>query len=220
MIAEQLLDGEAETVVRTVVKWAKSGNMTALRLCLDRILPPRRDRPVRFTIPELNSAEDAVRGLAAISAAVARGELTPSEAAELSRVIETFVKAIETSEIEGRSSLAKPMRNGTLHRRLAEIEARFDQAAKAIEREGASIAEKEISAEQAERTYRQLMKPATRSEGSSKLTVHQAAALYFREVRSTPCLKGQKAPSASRAAAVCSAPAFVCSAASSPGSIL
>jgi hypothetical protein len=102
VIAEQLLDGEAETMVRTVVKWAKRGNITALRLCLDRILPPRRDRPVRFVIPELKSAEDSVKALAAITAAVARGELTPSEAAELSRVIETFVKAIETSEIERR----------------------------------------------------------------------------------------------------------------------
>jgi hypothetical protein len=89
------------------------------------------------------------------------------------------------------------MRNGTLHRRLAEIEARFDQAAKAIEHEEASIAETEISAEQAERTYRQLVKPAhkTRSEGSSKVTVHQAAALYLREVlRTRPAFRKRMPP--------------------------
>ena len=77
------------------------------------------------------------------------------------------------------------MRNRTLHRRLAEIEGRSDQAAKAIERERTSIPEKEISAEETKRAYRQLMNHAARSEGASMLTVHQAAALYFREVRRT-----------------------------------
>ena len=102
ILAEQLLDGEAETMVRTAVEWAKKGNMTALRLCLDRIVPPRRDRPVRFAMPALNSTEDAAKAVGAITVAVARGELTPSEAGELSRVIEAYVRAIETSEIERR----------------------------------------------------------------------------------------------------------------------
>jgi hypothetical protein len=102
ILAERLLDGEAETMIRKVIEKAKQGDMIALRLCLDRIVPPRRDRPVHFTIPELNSAEDASKAIAAITAAVARGELTPTEAADLCRLIETFVKAIETSEIERR----------------------------------------------------------------------------------------------------------------------
>jgi len=102
MLAEQLLDGEAEAMLRTVIEKAKQGDMVALRLCLDRIVPPRRDRPVHFTIPALNSADDASKAMAAVTVAVACGELTPTEAAELSRVIETYVKAIETSEIERR----------------------------------------------------------------------------------------------------------------------
>jgi hypothetical protein len=102
MLAEQLLDGEAEAIVRKVIEKAKHGDPIALRLCLDRIVPPRRDRPVRFTIPELNSADDASKAMAAITAAVARGELTPTEAAELSSVITAYVKAIEATEIERR----------------------------------------------------------------------------------------------------------------------
>ena len=102
MLAEQLLDGEAEAMVRAAIEKAKQGDMIALRLCLDRILPPRRDRPVFFSIPTLNSADDASKAMAAITTAVARGELTPTEAAELSRVVEAFVKAIEATEIERR----------------------------------------------------------------------------------------------------------------------
>jgi hypothetical protein len=102
MLAEQLLDGEAETLIRKAIQKAKQGNLPALRMCLDRILPPRRDRPVHFTIPELNSATDASKAMAAITAAVACGELTPAEAGELARLVESYVKAIEASEIERR----------------------------------------------------------------------------------------------------------------------
>ena len=94
-------------------KWGRAGlrrwrsgrvgrDTVALRLCLDRILPPRRERPVRFRVPELGSASDAIKALATITLAVSSGELTPTEAGELSRLVETYVKTIEATEIERR----------------------------------------------------------------------------------------------------------------------
>jgi hypothetical protein len=96
------LDGEAEKLTRKAVVLALKGNVACLRVCIDRILPPRRGRPVRFAMPVLNSAGDAAKAVAAMTTAVARGELAPAEAAELSRVVEAYVKAIEISEIERR----------------------------------------------------------------------------------------------------------------------
>jgi hypothetical protein len=110
LLAERLLDGEAEAMVRLVIEKAKQGDTFALRFCLDRIVPPRRDRPVLFSFPELKSAYDASNTMSAITSAVARGELTPSEAAELSRVVEAFVKAIETTEIERRLKILEDQR--------------------------------------------------------------------------------------------------------------
>jgi hypothetical protein len=57
---------------------------------------------VRFKLPELRSAADASKAMAALTAAVASGELTPTEAASLSSVIEAYVKSIESAELEGR----------------------------------------------------------------------------------------------------------------------
>src|SRR5215471_4362963 len=105
VIAEQLLDGEAETITRKAIELAKQGDLTALRLCLERIVPPRRERPVNFTLPEINSVDHATKAMAAITAAVANGELAPTEAAELSRMIESYVKAMEATEIERRLRL-------------------------------------------------------------------------------------------------------------------
>ena len=43
-----MLDGEAEGLTRKVLEMALAGDTVAMRLCLERILPPRRERPVRF----------------------------------------------------------------------------------------------------------------------------------------------------------------------------
>jgi hypothetical protein len=64
--------------------------------------PPRREKPVRFQLPVLQSAADAAGAMAAITAGVAAGDLTPGEASELASLIEAFVKAIEASEFDRR----------------------------------------------------------------------------------------------------------------------
>jgi hypothetical protein len=102
VLAEQLLDGEAEELVRKVIVKAKHGNLPALRICIDRILPPRRERPVHFMMQELRSVGDASKAISALMSAVAKGELGASEAAELSKLIETFVRAVEATELEKR----------------------------------------------------------------------------------------------------------------------
>ena len=73
-----------------------------MRLCLDRILPPRRERPVNFKLPALQSAGDAAGAMAAIASAVASAEITASEAGELTKLVEAFVRALEASELDQR----------------------------------------------------------------------------------------------------------------------
>jgi hypothetical protein len=99
---ESLLDGEAEALTRKAMELALAGDIAALRLCLDRILPPRKDRPVSFEIPTIDTAEDAKAASAALLATVAAGSLTPSEAVEIGKLIDAYVKAIETSEVLAR----------------------------------------------------------------------------------------------------------------------
>jgi hypothetical protein len=81
---------------------ALSGDTAAMRLCLDRIMPARKDRIVSFALPKLATAADAVDATAALVKAVASGELTPSEAAELSKLVEAFTRAVDLHEIQQR----------------------------------------------------------------------------------------------------------------------
>jgi hypothetical protein len=96
---EVLLDGEAEALTRKAIDMALEGDTTAMRLVMDRIMPPRKDRPVLFALPKLETPADAVKATAALVEAVASGDLTPSEADDLSRLVDRFVRAVETTDV-------------------------------------------------------------------------------------------------------------------------
>ena len=97
-----LLDGEAEALTRKAVEMALAGDGAALRLCLERIAPPRRDAPVTFEMPRMETARDAATAAGAVLEAVAEGELTPTEGAHIMGLVETFRRTLETSELEAR----------------------------------------------------------------------------------------------------------------------
>lgn len=97
-----LLDGEAEALTRKAVDMALAGDGAALRLCLDRIAPPRRDAPVTFDLPPMQSAADAAKAAGAVLDAVALGDLTPQEGAHIMALVETYRRTLETTELEAR----------------------------------------------------------------------------------------------------------------------
>ena len=97
-----LLDGEAEALTRQAVTLALGGDTTALRLCLERIAPPRRDAPVTFDLPPMETARDAAKAAGAVLGAVADGDLTPTEGAHIMALVETYRRTLETSDLEAR----------------------------------------------------------------------------------------------------------------------
>ena len=102
VLAEKLMADDTEAVVRAVVEAAKGGDMTAARLILDRIAPPRKGSPVSFKLPIIKTAADVTKALSAVAASMASGDLTPEEANGVANVIEAKRKAVETQEFESR----------------------------------------------------------------------------------------------------------------------
>jgi hypothetical protein len=108
LLMENLLSYEAEAIGRKAVEMAIKGDMAAIRLCMDRLAPARKEEPIAFELPPLEKPADSVAAAATLVAAVAEGELTPSEAAQLAKVIEVYVRAIETKVFDERlASLEK-----------------------------------------------------------------------------------------------------------------
>ena len=91
-----LLEGEAEALSRKAVQMALAGDGVALRLCLDRIAPPRKDAPVQFALPRMSTARDAAQAAGAVLEAVSMGELTPTEGAQVMALIDSFRRTLET----------------------------------------------------------------------------------------------------------------------------
>jgi hypothetical protein len=102
LVAEALFDGEIETIVRAAIDKAVGGNMQAVSLCLDRVAPRRRDSAIAFALPPIERPADAVTAMAAIVAALAEGDLSPAEADALSRVVDRYLRALETATFEER----------------------------------------------------------------------------------------------------------------------
>ena len=99
---ENVLADDAEAIGRKAIELAKAGEIAALRMCLDRLVPSRKDEPVVFDLPPLDTAADSVAAAARIVAAVAAGDLTPSEAMDLAKVIDVYVGALATKAFEER----------------------------------------------------------------------------------------------------------------------
>jgi hypothetical protein len=102
LAAEALLDGEAEKLTRVAIDKALEGDPVALRLCLERLVPPRKDRLLTFDLPPIGGAKDHPAVLASVLEAVAGGDLTPSEGQAFAALMEQHRRAIETAEIVGR----------------------------------------------------------------------------------------------------------------------
>ena len=98
--AAALLASEAEALTRKAVELALVGDPTALRLCIERVLPQCRERAVKFALPPIESAADIAAAMKAVTSALAGGLITPAEAATTAAVVDTFVRAIETSDFE------------------------------------------------------------------------------------------------------------------------
>jgi len=69
---------------------------------MERICPPRRDRPVKIKMARLQAPQDVLQAIAAVVDAVGRSAITPSEGQALASLIEVQRKAIETVEMEQR----------------------------------------------------------------------------------------------------------------------
>jgi hypothetical protein len=111
LVVEELINGEAETVTRRLIEQAKAGEPHALRLFIERVLPPCRERYVQFDLPELKTAADAPMAMAAAIKAVADGKLTLSEAGDFAKLVESFIRSQELTEFTDRLRLLEEISN-------------------------------------------------------------------------------------------------------------
>ena len=103
LAAQILLDGEVENLPRKAVELALEGDTTALRLCLERILPARKEAALApLDLPKVEGAADLPQLTAAILDSVAAGRVTPGEGQALAALANAHAKTLEIAELEQR----------------------------------------------------------------------------------------------------------------------
>jgi F0F1-type ATP synthase gamma subunit len=103
-LAQTLLSERAEWIARKVIALAEEGDVAAIRVCMERLVPPIKHQPVAAELPPLEKAVDSVEAMATIAAAVAAGDLSAAEAAELAKVVNVYLGALASQAFEERLS--------------------------------------------------------------------------------------------------------------------
>ena len=102
ILMRDLLAGRAEAIGQKLVELAENGDIAAIRICMDRLAPAGKDEPVDVGLPPIEKPADSVAAAQAIVAAVAAGDLTAAEAAGLAKVVDVYVRAVETKGFDER----------------------------------------------------------------------------------------------------------------------
>src|SRR2546430_11833527 len=69
--------------------------MSAFRVCRERLVPPIKPQPVAVELPPIEKPADSVEAVASIAAAVAAGDLSAAEAAELAKGVDVYVRGLD-----------------------------------------------------------------------------------------------------------------------------
>ena len=102
LLMESILEGEAEQLTRKVIELALGGDLTALRLCLDRLIPARKDRPIRLVLPPIENVQQISVAMAGVSAAIAEGEITPTDGQIMATILAAHKDVLVTADLERR----------------------------------------------------------------------------------------------------------------------
>jgi hypothetical protein len=99
---EAMLDEQGEHLLRTAIEKGRSGDVSALRLAIDRLMPPLKDRLVTLDLESIETVADLLKAIGTVIQDVARGRLSPSEGSTLVGMLSAMRAAFESCEMETR----------------------------------------------------------------------------------------------------------------------
>lgn len=102
LLVQQLLDSHAEPLVRKCLVMALKGDHKAMQMCIDRILPARRDLPIRIGKLPIGTAKELSKASERVVQKVATGKLTPAQGQAFSDLLEGRRLIIETQDVDQR----------------------------------------------------------------------------------------------------------------------
>ena len=112
VLAQELLSARVEGIAGKLIELAEGGDMRAIRVCMERLVPVIKHQPIAVELPPIEKPADSVEAAATIAAAVAAGELTAAEAARLAKVVDVYVHALDSKGFDERLGKLEKEING------------------------------------------------------------------------------------------------------------
>lgn len=101
LAAYSLFKDEAEAITKEAIEAAKGGDITAIRLCLDRIAPPIKHAPIpAVDLPPLQSLSDLPAFYASLNTLLGDGALSIEELNSLVSMADKFRQSVDLAELE------------------------------------------------------------------------------------------------------------------------
>jgi len=102
LIIEQLLEDESEQLARKLINLAKEGDISALRLCMDRLAPVPKERNIHLDLIPGHTTEELAANSQRVLTAIGEGRITPGEGQALSQILQDQCRALELVELDRR----------------------------------------------------------------------------------------------------------------------
>jgi hypothetical protein len=112
-LLQELLEAHGEPLLRKCLVNALQGERYAMRLCIERLLPPRREGVVRLALPVIRSLADVNTASDRVIRAIARGQITPAQGETMTAVLADRRRAIESADLERRIELLERLSGDT-----------------------------------------------------------------------------------------------------------
>src|ERR1700693_3046962 len=100
--AEELIGQHREAVLRKCLAMALQGDSTAMRLCVERILPLSKESRIRLKMANVSTMAEVATALNRVLQAVGRGDITTEQGQRLADLLQSRGRIIEGEELEAR----------------------------------------------------------------------------------------------------------------------
>lgn len=107
-----LLEASAPELTGKAIELALAGDTTALRICLERVVPALKAMDAPLDLEQLGRGDLAERGRAVLSA-LGNGELTPEQASSAIRTLAIYSEITTLADLEARIAKLETTTGGT-----------------------------------------------------------------------------------------------------------
>jgi hypothetical protein len=96
---QDALETYGPKLILKCISMAGQGHLGAMRLCLERYMPVRRESPIRLVLPKTITAGDLGKTAEEVTRAVLRGNITPTEGEKMMNILHLYARIIDTVDL-------------------------------------------------------------------------------------------------------------------------